>query len=159
MGYVLEGDDVAERQDIMTLQAEMAALRSRVAAIGATSWDTAAQMKSYVDEMDGLLRHYNDSYGMKAFLWTAKGRPAFRELLNDLEARARFNRESYDLSRRVRPGAATPVSTGYFPPPPAPVDASERIRRSFTNQCVECGGPLPQWRVALCPFCGRYPYL
>jgi hypothetical protein len=76
MGYVLDGDDVAERQDIMTLQAETAALQNRVAAILTTSWDTAAQMKGYVDEMDGLLRRYNDSYGMKAFLWAAKPRPA-----------------------------------------------------------------------------------
>jgi hypothetical protein len=29
MGYVLDGDDVAERQDIMTLQAETAALQNR----------------------------------------------------------------------------------------------------------------------------------
>jgi hypothetical protein len=159
MGYVLDGDDVAERQDIMTVQAESAALQNRVAAIGATSWDTAAQMKSYVDEMDGLLRRYNDSYGMKAFLWTAKGRPAFRDLLNDLEARVRFNRESYDRSYRVRPGAGAPLGTVYYPPLMPPVDTNNRITRALTNQCVECGGPLPQWRVALCPFCGRYPYL
>jgi hypothetical protein len=159
MGYVLDGDDVAERQDLMTLQAETAALQNRVAAILTTSWDTAAQMKGYVDEMDGLLRRYNDSYGMKAFLWAAKGRPAFRNSLNELEASVRFNRDSYNLSYRAKMGAATATSIGYDPPLPSPVDASERIRRSFVNQCVVCGSPLPGWRVAFCPFCGRFPYL
>jgi hypothetical protein len=159
MGYVMDGDDVAERKDIMTLQAEKAALQNRVAAILVASWDTAGQMKGFVDEMDGLLRRYNDNYGMKAFLWMAKGRPTFRNLLNDLEASARVNRDSYNLSYRAKAAAAAATGTWHTSTVSPRIDASERIRRSCVNQCVECGNPLPRWRLAFCTICGRYPYL
>jgi hypothetical protein len=117
-------------------------------------------MKSYVDEMDGLIRRYNDAYGMKAFLWAEKGRPTCRQLLNDLDASARYNRDSYNLSYNSKAAAAG--ITG-FPSPPPPQsgwpDQGERIRRSMLNLCVPNGHQLPNFRVSVCPVCGLYPYL
>jgi hypothetical protein len=159
MSNTAGGDDQAEREDIQTLQAERSALQSRVAAIGATPWNSVSQMKSYIDELEGLIRHYNDAYGMKAFLWAARGRPTCRNLLNDLVASANANRDSYTLSYNARIAAAGTTSFPPPPPPPGWPDEGERIRRSMLNLCLPNGHQLPNYRVNVCPVCGLYPYL
>lgn len=157
MPNFFNADDFAEREDLQRLQAERWALNSRAGAIGATPWDTSFQMKTYVDEMDALIRRYTSDYAVKAQLWQYKGRYAVGHALGQLLQAAQYyrnsyygtylNKQTYESTMGVHPFWPQP---SFFPPPLPPND---RMRAFFDKRCISCGNPLPSLPVDICPRC------
>jgi hypothetical protein len=153
-------DDQKEQDDVLELRASGKAMEARILSFATMPWDTSQRMQGFVDEIETFIRQ-TSAFQARAFFWQAKGRSRYTTELRDLTNYLATKLAEYQEYLRRKLVFAGAMALRVEPPTVrVGVDRQERIRRSMTGLCVECGTMmLPNFPVQICPICHAYPCL